>query len=292
MRNLLMLLLLSVVLLGYFSVFIVNEGQVAIVSRVGEFLKDSEDKAIIYRPGLHLKIPFVDHVNYLNSKIQTIDSSADRFITSEQKDLIVNSYIKWRIVDFGEFFKKTGNGNTNIAKSLLLSRINDSLRREFGLRNIKEIVSGERDELQRSAYQEANKAGSSLGIEVIDVRVKQINLPEEVSNYIYNRMRAKRAAVARSHRYQGKEKGEKIRADADKQSVVIVSEADKTARVIKGEGDAQAAKIYADSYMKNPDFYIFLRSLDAYQASFNSKDDVLVVSPDSDFFKYMKTTQY
>ncbi|WP_035387000.1 protease modulator HflC [Ferrimonas senticii] len=286
-RTLVILFVAAVVALS--SLFVVEEGERAIVKRFGKINKDAEDKTVVYAPGLHFKVPFIDQVSSLNARILTLDAPADRFVTSEQKDVIVDSFVKWRIIDFGRYYLATQQGNQLFAESLLQSKINNALRAEFGSRTIKEIVSGSRDELQREALDATAKDAAEIGVALVDVRVKQINLPPEVSEFIYNRMRAEREAVARKHRSEGQEQAEIIRAGADAKVTLTLAEAERQSRALRGQGDAQAAKIYADSYGQNPEFYSLLRSLDAYRASFTSKEDVLVVSPDSEFFQYMKS---
>ncbi|SDI68630.1 protease FtsH subunit HflC [Ferrimonas sediminum] len=279
-----------ILFLGLSSLFVVSEGERGIVKRFGKIAKDAEGVTLVYEPGIHFKVPLIDTVLRLNARILTLDAPADRFVTSEKKDLMVDSYVKWRIIDFERYFLSTSGGNQLQAEALLQSKINNGLRSEFGTRTISEIVSGSRDELQQEALKGAAESALELGIKVVDVRVKQINLPREVSSSIYDRMRAERIAVAKEHRSQGKEKAEVLRANIDAKVTVMVAEAEKNARTIKGQGDAQAAKIYADAYTQAPEFFAFLRSLDAYSKSFNSKQDVLVVSPDSEFFQYMKST--
>ncbi|MBY6187652.1 protease modulator HflC [Marinobacter hydrocarbonoclasticus] len=288
MRPVSLILLVAVLFAGFSSLFVVEEGERAIVKRFGVILKDSDGGTQVYEPGLRFKVPLIDQVFTLNARILTLDAAADRFVTSEQKDLMVDSYVKWRITDFGQFYLAT-QGNQLLAESLLQSKINNGLRSEFGSRTIKEIVSGSRDELQQEALRATRTDAAELGIEVVDVRVKQINLPREVSEFIYDRMRAQREAVARAHRSEGQEKAEVIRAGADARATVILAEAERKSRTLRGEGDGAAAKIYADTYGQNPEFYALLRSLDAYKASFRSKDDVLVISPDSEFFQFMNS---
>ncbi|MDO6618061.1 MULTISPECIES: protease modulator HflC [unclassified Shewanella] len=287
------LIVLVIILgVGFSSVMVVNEGERAIVSRFGEILKDNvEGQPVtrVFAPGLHFKIPAIDKVKYLDARIQTLDGAADRFVTSEKKDLMVDSYVKWRISDFEKFYLSTGGGNVATAESLLQRKINNDLRTEFGRRTIKEIVSGERDELQINALENASESSQDLGIDVVDVRVKQINLPANVSSSIFQRMRAERQAVAKEHRAQGKEQSEIIRATIDANVTVKVAEAERKALTVRGEGDALSAKIYADAYNKDAEFYGFLRSLEAYKASFAGNSDVMVLEPDSDFFKYMKS---
>jgi len=231
-------------------------------------------------------MPMIEVVRKLDSRIQTLDDQPDRFVTAEKKDLLVDSYVKWRIKDFGAYFLSTG-GITSQAEVLLKQYINNGLRTEFGTRTIQEIVSGERTQLMESALAQAGAAANELGIEVIDVRVKQINLPTEVSSSIFARMRAERDAVAREHRSRGMEESDIIRADVDARVTIMLADAERNSRAVRGQGDAQAAKIYADVYSRNAEFYSFVRSLEAYKKSFNDKQDIMVVQPDNDFFKYM-----
>ena len=270
------------------SILVVNEGERAIVSRFGKILKD-DGITRIYAPGLHIKIPMVDKIKYLDSRIQTMDGAADRFVTSEKKDLMVDSYVKWRIKDFEKYYLSTNGGIKANAESLLQRKINNDLRTEFGRRTIKEIVSGSRDELQQDALRNASESAKDLGIEVVDVRVKQINLPANVSASIYQRMRAERTAVAKEHRAQGMEQSEIIKANTDASVTILLAEAQRKALVVRGQGDATAAKVYADAFTQDPEFYSFLRSLEAYKASFQGDSNVMVLEPDSDFFKYMKS---
>lgn len=259
--------------------------------RFGKAQRDADNKVVVYNPGLHFKIPVIDGIKILNARIQTLDGQADRFVTIEKKDLLVDSYVKWRIADFGKFFTSTGGGDYLRADSLLRRKVNDRLRSEIGSRTIKDIVSGTRGELMldaRKALNTGTDSTSELGIEVIDVRIKQINLPEEVSSSIYQRMRAERDAVAREHRSQGQEKAAFIQADVDRKVTVILANANKKAQELRGEGDAVAAKIYADGFGQAPEFYNFIRSLKAYEKSFAQSDNLLIVKPDSEFFKFMQ----
>lgn len=290
MKNLFIALLITLVVMGSGSLFVVKEGQRAIVIQFGKVQRDNATgETKVFEPGLHFKLPFIDTVRSLDARIQTLDDSPDRFVTSEKKDLIVNSYVKWRIEDFARYYLSTNGGNKLQAEALLKQKVNNGLRTEFGSRTISQIVSGERTELMERAMEQASTSSDELGIEIVDVRVKQINLPTEVSNSIFQRMRAERAGVAREHRSQGQEQAEVIKANIEAKVTVMLADAERNARQLRGEGDATAAQIYAEAYSRNPEFYGFLRSMDAYRASFNSKDDVLVVEPDSDFFRYMKS---
>lgn len=291
MRKLLMPVLAILAFVVFQSVIIVQEGQRGIMLRFNKVQRDADNKVVIYSPGLHFKIPMIDQLKTLNAKIQTLDGQEDRFVTVEKKDLLVDSYVKWKISDFGQFYTATG-GDYQKAADLLRRKVNDRLRSEIGSRTIKDIVSGSRGELMAGA-QKALNAGEDgaekLGIEVVDVRVKQINLPNEVSSSIYQRMQAERAAVAREHRSQGEEKAEFIRADVDKKVILILANANKTAEELKGQGDAEAAKIYADAFSKAPEFYSFIRSLKAYEESFaEGKNNMMLLKPDSSFFRFMQ----
>jgi membrane protease subunit HflC len=288
MKNFIALIIVALGLLIFGSLFVVEEGNKAIVIQFGKVQRDSDtDITKVFEPGLHLKLPFLDRVVKLDARIQTLDEAPDRFVTSEKKDLIVDLYVKWKIEDFAKYYLATG-GIKSSAEILLQQKVNNGLRSEFGTRTIQQIVSGERSELMDEAMEQASSSSDELGIEIIDVRVKQINLPLEVRNFIFQRMRTEREAVAREHRSEGKEKAEFIKADIDAKITVMLADAERNLRKLKGEGEAQAAQIYAETYTKDPEFYRFLRSMDAYKASFNSKQDVLVVEPDSDFFRYMK----
>ncbi|GLX78145.1 protein HflC [Thalassotalea insulae] len=269
------------------SVFVVFEGQRGIVFQFSKIKRDDAGQMIVFEPGLHFKIPLIESVRKIDARIQTLDEAPDRFVTSEKKDLMVDSYTKWRIVDFSTYFLRT-SGSIENAKALLKQKINNGLRTEFGSRTIKEIVSGDRDEIMSKALDSAASSREDLGIDVIDVRVKAINLPQEVSNSIYDRMRAERTAVAKEHRSQGQEQSEIIRATIDAKVTVMLATAQKQAFEIRGEGDALAAKVYADAYSKDAEFFNFVRSLEAYEKSFSSKNDIMVVKPDSDFFHYLK----
>ncbi len=224
----------------------------------------------------------------MDARIQTIDSQADRFVTSEKKDLIIDSYVKWKIEDFSKYYLATGGGNKLQAEDLLKRKINNGLRSEIGNRTIKDIVSGERSTVMEDALKKMARS-SELGIKVVDVRIKQINLPVEVSNSIYQRMRAERTAVAREHRSQGREKAEILRADIDRKVTVMLADAESNARQLRGEGDAEAAKIYAESYKKDPEFFSFVRSMEAYRKSFTGGNELMVLKPDSEFFRYLKS---
>ncbi|MFB0981905.1 MAG: protease modulator HflC [Alteromonadaceae bacterium] len=288
MKNFIIAIIALILVLTVSSVFIVFEGQRGIVFQFTKIKRDADSGEMkIYEPGLHFKIPFINNVRKLDARIQTLDEAPDRFVTSEKKDLMVDSFVKWKIVDFSTFYLRTA-GSVENARALLKQKVNNGLRTEFGTRTIKEIVSGDRNAIMAKALESAASSREDLGIEVIDVRIKAINLPAEVSVSIYDRMRAERSAVAKEHRSKGQEQAEIIRATIDAKVTVMLATAQKDAQEMRGDGDALAAKVYADSYGQDPEFFSFYRSLQAYEKSFNSKSDILVVKPDSDFFNYLK----
>lgn len=296
MRKLLLPVLAVIVFVLFQSVIIVKEGQRGIMLRFNKVQRDANNTVVEYTPGLHFKLPMIDQLKILSAQIQTLDAQEDRFVTIEKKDLLVDSYVKWKISDFGQFYTATG-GDYQKAADLLRRKVSDRLRSEIGSRTIKDIVSGSRGELMAGAQKALNTGddgAEKLGIEVVDVRVKQINLPNEVSSSIYQRMRAERAAVAREHRSQGEEQAEIIRANVDKKVILILANATRTAEALKGIGDAEASKIYADAFSQEPEFYSFIRSLKAYEESFaEGKNNMMLLKPDSGFFRFMQApTKY
>ena len=289
MKNLVLALIAILGIVAVSSVFVVPEGERGIVIRFGKIQRDDTEAVRVFEPGLHFKVPLIENVRKLDARIQTLaDPSSDRFVTAEKKDLLVDSYVKWRIADFGKYFLSTG-GNLSQAEVLLKQYINNGLRTEFGSRTIQEIVSGERTQLMQRAMEQAAAGAKELGIDILDVRVKKINLPDEISNSIFQRMRAERTAVAKEHRSRGMEQSEIIKADVDARVTIMVADAERNSRTVRGEGDAAAAKVYADVYSRNGEFYSFVRSLEAYKNSFQNKNDVMVIQPDNDFFRYMKS---
>ncbi len=269
-------------LLIYASTFIVNEWEMAIKLRLGEIVHSD------YTPGLHYKVPVLNDIKKFDRRIQTLDSQPQRFLTIEKKDVIVDSYAKWRISNAAQFYRSTG-GNASRTARLLSERINTSLRDEFGKRTIQEVVSEDRLELMTRLTQDVDRRAADLGVEVLDVRVKKIDLPPEVSESVYQRMRAERERVARDLRAKGSEAGERIRADADRQRTVTLADAYKESEELRGEGDAKAAEIYARAYTQDADFYAFYRSLNAYRGAFGSGGDVMVLQPDSEFFRFFRS---
>ena len=264
------------------SVYIVKDYEKAIVLRFGEVHKND------VQPGLKFKVPIMDQVKIFEGRILTLDEKAESFFTIQNEPLEVDSYAKWRILDADTYYTTTG-GDADIAKSRLQTRINNGLRNEFGSRTVREVVSGERDELMKNLVTNINRdLAAELGIEVIDIRVKKIELPPSVREDVYRRMASGREKEARDYRSKGKEQAEIIRADADRQRTVIEAEANRDSEIIRGEGDAKAAAIYADAYNRDPEFYSFVRSLSAYQNTFSGKSDIMLVDPDSEFFRYLK----
>ncbi len=280
-KNLLLILLVVVLLLGSMSVYTVDQRQRGIVLRLGEIVRTDVP------PGLHFKLPLVTSVRKIDTRILTLDAEPERFLTSEKKNVIVDFFVKWRIRDIGKFYRATG-GDQRRAGLRLSQVIKKGLRAEFGKRTIQEVVSGDRAEIMSLVAKEAKAQAAEFGIELVDIRVRRIDLPRQVSTSVYQRMEAERQRVAKSFRARGAETAEKIRADADRQRQVILAEAYRTAETLRGEGDAKAAEIYAKAYNKDPEFYAFYRSLGAYRETFNSKKDVIVLQPDSQFFKYYK----
>ena len=264
------------------SLYVVNERERAVLLKFGEVVSTDIE------PGLHFKIPVVNDVRRFESRLITLDSSPQRYLTAEKKALIVDSFVKWRVADAGKYYTATG-GDEFSANSLLASRVDNGLRNKFGERTVYEVVSGERDALMAEITKELDEiALNELGIHVLDVRVKGIDLPPEVSNAVFTRMSTEREREARDHRSRGRELAEGIEADADRQKTVIEANAYREAEQIRGEGDAIAAEIYANAFNQDPEFYAFYRSISAYKSSFAGKEDLLVIDPESDFFRYLK----
>ncbi len=279
------IVLLVIAFLAAMSVFIVKETERAVLLRFGEIVRPD------IKAGLHFKIPFVNSVRLFDARILTVDSRPERFLTLEKKAVIVDSYAKWRVADVSKFYTAT-NGEETRATGLLAQRINTGLRNQFGERTIREVVSGERDILMTELTSNLNRiARVEFGIEVVDIRVKRIDLPEEVSESVYQRMNTERERLARELRSEGGELAEGIRADADRRRTILKAEAYREAERIRGEGDAKSAAIYAKAFTKDAEFYAFTRSLEAYRKTFNSKSDIMLLEPTSDFFKYLTDSQ-
>ncbi|HKY69557.1 MAG TPA: protease modulator HflC [Gammaproteobacteria bacterium] len=277
------------VLVAAFSLFIVPQTDKAIILRLGELQVDENNQPRVLQPGLHFKVPFVDVVRKFDTRIQSLDIQSSRIPTAEKKELIVDLFTRWRIRDFSKFYVST-SGQQARAEQLLREKIVDGLRAEIGRRNLNDVVSQDRQTVMDRLKAEANNAAQSLGIEVVDARVVRIDLPQEVSEAVYNLMRTERQRVASEHRAKGQSRAETIRAQADAQVTVIGAEAEKAAKKLRGEGEAAAAKIYAGTYSKDPEFYRFYRSMEAYKQTFRDKNDILVIKPDNAFFKYFKNS--
>lgn len=276
-------LVASVLIVLAMSIFTVDQRQFALIFQLGEV------KYIVSEPGLVFKWPLIQNVRYFDKRIMTLDNpEPERFITSEKKNVLVDSYIKWRIVD-PKLFYISVQGDESRAKIRLNQTVNAGLREEFGKRTVHDVVSGERDQIMEQMRAKADKDSQTIGVQIVDVRLKRVELPSEVSEAVYRRMEAERKRVANELRSEGSAEAEKIRADADRQREVIIAEAYRDSQKIKGEGDAKATATYGQAFGQNAEFYAFYRSLEAYRASFKSKGDVLVVDPSSDFFKYMKS---
>ncbi len=266
------------------SAFTVDQREYAIVFRLGEIVSVKKE------PGLYFKVPLVENVRYFEKRIVTLDwVEPDRFITSEKKNVLVDSFVKWRIIDPAQYYVSV-RGDEQQAEARLSQVVNDGLRAEFGKRTIHDVISGEREQIMEILRTKADLEARQMGIQVVDVRLKRVDLPPEVSDSVFQRMEAERKRVANDLRSQGAGAAEKIRADADKQREVIIAEAFRDAQRIKGEGDAKATEIYSEAYGRDPEFYAFYRSLEAYRNTFRNKSDVLVLDPSSEFFKYLKNS--
>ena len=279
--NILAAIVVLLVLSGL-SIFVVDQRQTAIVFQLGEVV------SVKTEPGLYFKMPLVQNVRYFDSRILTLDSAEpERFITAEKKNVMVDSFVKWRIADVKQYYVSVGGDETR-AQTRLMQTVNAAMREEFGKRTIHEVVSGEREKIMQVLREKTNNDARKIGVEVLDVRLKRVDFPQEISSSVYSRMEAERKRVANELRATGNAESEKIRADADRQREIILAQAYRDAQKTKGEGDARAAAIYAAAYGRNSEFYSFYRSLDAYKQSFKSKGDVMVLDPNSPFFKYLK----
>ena len=276
--------ILTVIIIAASSaIYIVDEREQAILFQLGEVVD------VKTSPGLYFKIPIAQNVRYFDSRILTMDTEEpERFITSEKKNVLVDLFVKWRIVDVKQYYISV-RGDEALAQTRLAQTVNSSMRDEFGNRTVHDVVSGERDKIMEIMRQKANIDAKKIGVEVVDVRLKRVDLPQEVSDSVYRRMEAERKRVANELRSTGSAEAEKIRADADRQREVILAEAYREAQKVMGDGDGQAAAIYANTFQKNAEFYPFYRSMEAYKQAFKNKTDILVLEPSSDFFKYIKS---
>ena len=274
-----------VLVVALMSVFVVDERELVLKFRLGEIVKADYDS------GLHFKMPFINNIKKFDKRILTLDARPAIYLTKEKKNVNVDFFVKWRIKNVETFYKTMSGGNERIAAERLYTIVNDGLRDQFSKRSIKEVISGEREEIMNETTKAANEQVTKFGIELVDVRVKRIDFSEDISNSVYRRMEAERTRVAKDYRSRGAEAAERIRADADRQRTVTLAEAYRDAEITRGDGDGKAANIYAKAYNKDKEFYSFSRSLTAYKESFNAQSDIMVLDPSSDFFKYFKKSK-
>lgn len=268
--------------LASLSLFTVDQRQNAIVFRLGEIV------AVKTTPGLYFKVPLIDNVRFFDARILTLDAEeAQRFITRENKPVLVDSFVKWRIIDVRQYYVSV-QGDESLARVRLSQAVNGSLREEFGKRTIHEVVSGERDQIMDLMREKADQTSREIGVQVLDVRLKRVDFTPEIGESVFGRMQAERKRVANDLRSRGFAEGEKIRAEADRRRQIVIAEAYRDAQRIKGDGDAKASAIYARAFERNPEFYAFYRSLEAYRQSFRNKSDLMILEPNSDFFRYLK----
>jgi membrane protease subunit HflC len=278
-----LVVLVVLLVLASMSLFVVDQRQKAIVFRLGEVV------SIKSEPGLYWKLPVVEDVRFFDVRIHTVDADEpERFLTSEKKNVLVDSFVKWRISDVKQYYVSVG-GDARRARDRLSKTVNDSLRAEFGKRTVHQVISGERDDIIELMRAKVDEDAAKIGVKVLDVRLKRVDLTKEISDAVYRRMEAERKRVANELRSTGFADAEKIRADADRDREIIVANAYGDAQKVKGDGDAQAAALYARSFKRDPEFYSYYRSLEAYRQSFRNKSDLLILEPGSDFFKYMKS---
>jgi membrane protease subunit HflC len=273
------LFVLALVASGIF--YTVDEREKAIVFKFGEIIR-SDDK-----PGLRVKFPFINNVRYFDARVQTMDADPELYITVEKKGLVVDSFVKWRIIDTTQYFVSVGGLKANASKRLR-QLINDGLKTEFAKRTVTEVISGDRGTIMEIVQENTNKNAERFGIEVIDVRLKRVDLVKEISQSVFARMEAERGRVAKDLRARGAEVAERLRADADRQAQIIVAEAERDAQIKRGEGDAEASRIYAEAFNQDAEFFSFYRSLEAYKNTFSDKNTMMVIEPNSEFFKYLK----
>jgi len=275
--------IVTVLIIASLSLFVVDQRQTAIVFQLGEMV------SVKTEPGLYFKVPLMQNVRYFDSRILTLDTGEpERFITAEKKNVMVDSFVKWRIVDVKQYYISVG-GDELRARTRLMQTVNSSMREEFGKRTIHEVVSGEREQIMNVLREKTDADARKIGVQVLDVRLKRVDFPQEISESVYRRMDAERKRVANELRATGYAESEKIRADADKQREVTLAQAYRDAQKTKGEGDAKASALYAAAFGRDPEFYAFYRSLEAYKQSFKNKSDVMVLDPTSAFFKYLKS---
>jgi len=277
--------LVVALLLLALSLYTVDQRQAAMVFQLGEIVRINKE------PGLYLKVPFVQNVRYFDTRVLTLDAAEpERFITSEKKNVLVDYFVKWRVFDVEKYYVSF-SGDERRAVNRLSQTVNDGMRAQFGKRTVHDVVSGQRDDVMEALRLSADADARRFGVQVLDVRIKRVDLPSEVSESVYRRMDAERKRVANELRSTGSAEAEKIRADADKQREIIIAEAYRDAQRIKGEGDGKASAIYGEAYGRNPEFYAFYRSMESYRNSFRNKNDLMVMQPNSEFFRYMKNSR-
>ena len=274
--------IVAVLIIGLMSIFIVDERELVLKFRLGEIVKSD------YEAGIYFKVPFINNIKKFDKRILTLDARPAIYLTKEKKNVNVDFFVKWRINDVETFYKAMSGGNERVAAERLYTVINEGLRDQFSKRSIKEVISGEREEIMNATTKVANVQVERFGITLVDVRVKRIDFSEDISNSVYRRMEAERTRVAKDYRSRGAEAAERIRADADRQRTVTLADAYREAEKTRGDGDGKAANIYAKAYTKDSEFYSFYRSLIAYKKSFDAQSDIMVIDPSSDFFKYFK----
>lgn len=278
------LVLLLIIVLATQSLVIVKDTEKAILLKLGAFER-------LLEPGLNFKVPFLDSVLKFEGRLRTLDTQPDRVLSSESKPLLVDSFVKYKIIDAETFYTSTNGGQDRVAEDTLQRRVRDKLRNAFGERTLQEVVSGDRDGLMLALKNSLGEDSGELGIEIVDFRVKRIDFERELRTTVFERMKTERNRIAEELRAEGREAGEKIRADADKNRTIILANATKESEKIRGEGDAVATSTYASAFNKDPEFYDFTRSLKAYKATFNDQSDILLLDPDSDYFKYLNRSE-
>jgi membrane protease subunit HflC len=266
------------------AIYTVDERERALVFKCGEIVRSNDE------PGLHFKTPFINTVKKYDARIQTMDAGAERYLTVEKKNLVVDSFVKWRIRDVAKYYV-TVSGLVSSAQARLSQRVNDALREEFGKRTVQEVISGDRATIMDVVQKKTNEQAQEIGVEVVDVRLKRVDLDPEVSETVYQRMVAERSRVAKELRAKGAEQAEIIRANAEKRREIMVAEAFRDSEILRGEGDATATKVYADAFGEDAEFFGLYRSLNAYKQTFSSEDDLIVLEPSSEFFKYFNNAR-
>ena len=277
----LLVFIVGVLILGGLCVFTVDERELVIRFQLGQ-IKQAE-----YEPGLHFKLPFVQNVRKFDRRIQNLDTEPEKYLTSERKNVKVDFYVKWRISDVERFYK-ANTGDLRRASDRLSTIVRNLLKDEFGKRTVRQVVSGQRSDIMDILTKQAQIASRTLGIQMVDVRIKRIDWPDEVSDSVYQRMAAERTEEAKKRRSQGEESAKIIRAAADRERAVVLAEAERDGQRLRGDGDGQAAETYANAYKQDPEFYALYRSLNAYKETFNDRSDILVLQPDAEFFRYFK----